>query len=194
MLFTSYHYQGRYNKSCIIFIRDEDIINVYAIYYDDDEAMRAPALVMTEEKMKEYPQLYKKYVVSIMMTEDPMRLSETETGYYISKRTIYENLYITKDYNSKYTYMFKYPEILRDLSTDAEIRENMHIINNCIMIRDCLIAELIEEESKKIEKDLSDVENDVRMMKIASLYINKIVPENFPEDLMNSILANIVSS
>jgi hypothetical protein len=57
-----------------------------------------------------------------------------------------------------------------------------------------LIAELIEEVSKKIEKDLSDVENDVRMMKVASLYINKIVPENFPEDLMNSILANIVSS
>jgi hypothetical protein len=60
------------------------------------------------------------------------------------------------------------------------------------MIRDCLIAELIEEESKKIEKDLSDVENDVRMMKVASLYINKIIPENFPEDLKNSILSNII--
>lgn len=149
---------------------------------------------MTEEKMMEYPKLYKKYVVSIMLTEDPTRLSETETGYYISKRTIYENLYITKDYNSKHTYMFEYPAMSYDLSADAEIRENMHIINNCIMIRDCLIAELIEEVSKKIEKDLSDVENDVRMMKVASLYINKIVPENFPEDLMNSILSNIVSS
>jgi hypothetical protein len=193
MFFTSYHYQGRYNKSCIIFIRDEDIINVYVIYYYDDEE-RALSLVMTEEKMMEYPQLYKKYVVSIMLTEDPTRLSETETGYYISKRTIYENLYITKDYNSKHTYMFEYPAMSYDLSADAEIRENMRIINNCIMIRDCLIAELIEEVSKKIEKDLSDVENDVRMMKVASLYINKIVPENFPEDLMNSILSNIVSS
>ena len=193
MLFTSYHYQGRYNKSCIIFIRDEDIINVYAIYYYDDEE-RVLSLVMTEEKMMEYPQLYKKYVVSIMLTEHPTRLSETETGYYISKRTICENLYITKDYNSKSTYMFEYPEILRDLSTDAEIRENMHIINNCIMIRDYLIAELIEEESEKIEKDLGDVENDVRTMKVASLYINKIIPENFPEDLKNAILSNIVSS
>ena len=193
MFFTSYHYQGRYNKSCIIFIRDEDIINVYAIYYYDDEE-RVLSLVMTEEKMMEYPQLYKKYVVSIMLTEDPTRLSETETGYYISKRTICENLYITKDYNSKSTYMFEYPEILRDLSTDAEIRENMHIINNCIMIRDYLIAELIEEESEKIEKDLGDVENDVRTMKVASLYINKIIPENFPEDLKNAILSNIVSS
>ena len=193
MFFTSYHYQGRYNKSCIIFIRDEDIINVYVIYYYDDEE-RVLSLVMTEEKMMEYPKLYKKYVVSIMMTEDPTRLSETETGYYISKRTIYENLYITKDYNSKHTYMFEYPAMSYDLSADAEIRENMRIINNCIMIRDCLIAELIEEVSKKIEKDLSDVENDVRMMKVASLYINKIIPENFPEDLKNSILANIVSS
>jgi hypothetical protein len=193
MFFTSYHYQGRYNKSCIIFIRDEDIINVYVIYYYDDEE-RVLSLVMTEEKMMEYPKLYKKYMISIMMTEDPTRLSETETGYYISKRTIYENLYITKDYNSKHTYMFEYPAMSYDLSADAEIRENMRIINNCIMIRDCLIAELIEEVSKKIEKDLSDVENDVRMMKVASLYINKIVPENFPEDLMNSILSNIVSS
>lgn len=193
MFFTSYHYQGRYNKSCIIFIRDEDIINVYVIYYYDDEE-RVLSLVMTEEKMMEYPKLYKKYVVSIMLTEDPTRLSETETGYYISKRTIYENLYITKDYNSKHTYMFEYPAMSYDLSADAEICENMHIINNCIMIRDCLIAELIEEVSKKIENDLSDVENDVRMMKVASLYINKIVPENFPEDLMNSILSNIVSS
>ena len=193
MFFTSYHYQGRYNKSCIIFIRDDDIINVYVIYYYDDEE-RVLSLVMTEEKMMEYPKLYKKYVVSIMLTEDPTRLSETETGYYISKRTIYENLYITKDYNSKHTYMFEYPAMSYYLSADAEIRENMRIINNCIMIRDCLIAELIEEVSKKIEKDLSDVENDVRMMKVASLYINKIVPENFPEDLMNSILSNIVSS
>lgn len=193
MFFTSYHYQGRYNKSCIIFVRDDDIINVYVIYYYDDEE-RVLSLVMTEEKMMEYPKLYKKYVVSIMLTEDPTRLSETETGYYISKRTIYENLYITKDYNSKHTYMFEYPAMSYDLSADAEICENMHIINNCIMIRDCLIAELIEEVSKKIENDLSDVENDVRMMKVASLYINKIVPENFPEDLMNSILSNIVSS
>ena len=193
MFFTSYHYQGRYNKSCIIFIRDEDIINVYVIYYYDDEE-RVLSLVMTEEKMMEYPKLYKKYVVSIMLTEDPTRLSETETGYYISKRTIYENLYITKDYNSKHTYMFEYPAMSYDLSADAEIRENMRIINNCIMIRDCLIAELIEEVSKKIEKDLSDVENDVRMMKVASLYINKIIPENFPEDLKNAILSNIVSS
>ena len=193
MFFTSYHYQGRYNKSCIIFIRDEDIINVYVIYYYDDEE-RVLSLVMTEEKMMEYPKLYKKYVVSIMLTEDPTRLSETETGYYISKRTIYENLYITKDYNSKHTYMFEYPAMSYDLSADAEIRENMRIINNCIMIRDCLIAELIEEVSKKIEKDLSDVENDVRMMKVASLYINKIVPENFPDDLKNAILSNIVSS
>ena len=146
MFFTSYHYQGRYNKSCIIFIRDEDIINVYVIYYYDDEE-HVLSLVMTEEKMMEYPKLYKKYVVSIMLTEDPTRLSETETGYYISKRTIYENLYITKDYNSKHTYMFEYPAMSYDLSADAEIRENMRIINKCIMIRDCLIAELIEEMS-----------------------------------------------
>jgi hypothetical protein len=60
------------------------------------------------------------------------------------------------------------------------------------MLPDRLIVELIDEESKKIEEDLCCVEKDVKIAKITSLYIDKIVPENFPDDLSNIIVANVI--
>lgn len=191
MLYTCYDYSCRYNKFCIIFIRDADIINISVIYYYDDEECWL-FLVMTEEMMKEYPALYKKYMISIMLTENPARLSETENIYSIRKRTICENRYITKGYNSKNTYMFKYPVMSYELSDEAIILYNTRIIKRFTMLPDRFIAELIDEESKKIEEELCSVEKDVKMAKITSLYIDKIVPENFPDDLSNIIVANVI--
>jgi hypothetical protein len=190
MLYTCYDYSCRYNKFCLIFIRDKDIINISVSYYEDEECWLF--LVMTEEMMKEYPALYKKYMISIMLTEDPSRLSGTENIYSIRKRTICENRYITKGYNSKNTYMLKYPVMSYELSDEAIILYNTRIIKRFTMLPDRLIDELIEEESKKIEEDLCFVENEVKMAKITSLYINKIVPENFPDDLCNIIVANVI--
>jgi hypothetical protein len=179
-------------------MKDEDkgIINVlldisdYSRYYND----RIMIFIMTEEKMKEYPVLYNLYIISIMLTKDSAQLSKDEYGYYISKRTIWKNLYITKNYNGEKTHMAYYPVMSYELSTDTHIRANMYIISDAIMIKDYLIVELIDEESKKIEEDLCCLENDVKMAKITSLYINKIVPENFPDDLKNIIIANIICS
>jgi hypothetical protein len=190
MLYTCYDNSCRYNKFCLIFIRDKDIINISVSYYEDEECWLF--LVMTEEMMKEYPALYKKYMISIMLTEDPSRLSGTENIYSIRKRTICENRYITKGYNSKNTYMLKYPVMSYELSDEAIILYNTRIIKRFTMPPDRLIDELIEEESKKIEEDLCFVENEVKMAKITSLYINKIVPENFPDDLSNIIVANVI--
>jgi hypothetical protein len=190
MLYTCYDNSCRYNKFCLIFIRDKDIINISVSYYEDEECWLF--LVMTEEMMKEYPALYKKYIISIMLTEDPSRLSGTENIYSIRKRTICENRYITKGYNSKNTYMLKYPVMSYELSDEAIILYNTRIIKRFTMPPDRLIDELIEEESKKIEEDLCFVENEVKMAKITSLYINKIVPENFPDDLCKIIVANVI--
>ena len=190
MLYTCYDNSCRYNKFCLIFIRDKDIINISVSYYEDEECWLF--LVMTEEMMKEYPALYKKYMISIMLTEDPSRLSGTENIYSIRKRTICENRYITKGYNSKNTYMLKYPVMSYELSDEAIILYNTRIIKRFTMPPDRLIDELIEEESKKIEEDLCFIENEVKMAKITSLYINKIVPENFPDDLCNIIIANVI--
>jgi hypothetical protein len=147
--------------------------------------------VMTEDKMKEYPILYNLYIISIMLTQDSTQLSKNEYGYFIKKRTIWKNLYITEDYNEENTYM-AYPVMSYELSTDTHIRDNMYIISNTTMLKDSLIAELIDEESKKIEEELSSVEKDVKMAKLTSLYINKIVPKNFSDDLKNIIVANVI--
>ena len=190
MLYTCYDYNVRYNKFCLIFIRDKDIINISVSYYEDEECWLF--LVMTEEMMKEYPALYKKYMISIMLTEDPSRLSGTENIYSIRKRTICENRYITKGYNSKNTYMFKYPVMSYELSDEAITLYNTRIIKRFTMLPDRFIVELIDEESKKIEEDLCCIEKDVKIAKITSLYIDKIVPKNFSDDLKNIIVANVI--
>jgi hypothetical protein len=191
MLYTCYDYNVRYNKFCLIFIRDKDIINISVSYYYDDEECWL-FLVMTENMMKKYPVLYKKYMISIMLTEDATRLFETENGvYHIRKRTICENLYITEDYNSKNTYMFRYPVMSYELSSDTNIRSSMHIIEDCRMINYKLLLELFENEAKKIEEELKEYEDYTNNNMMYFQYINKIMPENFPDDLKNNILAKI---
>ena len=169
---------------------DKGIINVY----DNPTYDYAHRLfVMTEEKMKEYPVLYEKYRISMMLTEDATKLSEDENGYYIRKKTIWKNIYITQTYES---YMSQHPSMCYKLSEDSHIRDNMHLIEDIIMIReelidDDMINRLILNESKSIDKDLCDIEQEINTIKIASQYIPKIVPENFPDDLKNTILSHI---
>jgi hypothetical protein len=192
MLYTCYDYHSNRNPDCLIFMTDKGIINVY----DNPTYDYAHRLfVMTEEKMKEYPVLYEKYKISMMLTEDATKLSEDEHGYYISKKTIWKNLYITQTYNSE-SYMSQYPSMCYKLSEDSHIRDNMHIIEDIVMIRERLINNdminrLILNESKSIDEDLCDIEREIKKMKVVSQYIPKIVPENFPEDLKNTILSHI---
>ena len=175
-----------------MFMTDKGIINVY----DNPTYDYAHRLfVMTEEKMKEYPVLYEKYKISMMLTEDATKLSKDEHGYYISKKTIWKNLYITRTYNSE-SYMSQYPSMYYKLSQDSHIRDNMHIIEDIVMIKeelidDDMINRLILNESKSIDKDLCEIEQEINTIKIASQYIPKIVPENFPDDLKNTILSHI---
>ena len=49
----------------------------------------------------------------------------------------------------------------------------------------------INYESNCIEKELCDLEKELEIMKTISLYINKIIPENFPDDVKNTILADV---
>jgi hypothetical protein len=72
----------------------------------------------------------------------------------------------------------------------------MHIIEDIVMIKeelidDDMINRLILNESKSIDKDLCEIEQEINTIKIASQYIPKIVPENFPDDLKNTILSHI---
>lgn len=193
MLYTCYDYHSNRNANCLIFIKDKGIINVY----ENPEYDYAHLLfVMTEEKMKEYEVLYKLYTISIMLTENSYKLSNDERGYGIRKRTIWKNIYINNHYDCENTYMSQYPEMSYKLSTDTHINNNMLFIEDIIMISECLIndefiGEYVKNESNSIEKELCDVEKELEIMETIAQYMNKIIPENFPDDLKNTILADI---
>ena len=194
MLYTCYDYHSNRNACCLIFIKDKGIINVY----ENPEYNYAHLLfVMTEEKMKnEYEVLYKLYTISTMLTENANQLSKDTRGYGIHKRTIWKNLRICKDYDCENTYMSEYPAMSYKLSTDTNIRNNMQFIEDIIMISDDLIddefiAEFVNNESNCIEKELCDLEKELNIMKTIAQYMNRIIPENFPDDLKNTILADV---
>ena len=92
--------------------------------------------------------------------------------------------------------MSEYPKMSYKLSTDTNIRNNMQFIEDIIMISEDLIdeefiTEFVNNESNCIEKELCDLEKELKIMKTISQYISKIIPENFPDDLKNTILTDV---
>jgi len=175
-------------------MKDKGIINVYE---SSEYNYHHLLFVMTEEKMKkEYDVLYKLYTISTMLTENANQLSKGTRGYGIHKRTIWKNLHICKDYDCENTYMSEYPVMSYKLSTDTNIRNNMHIIDDTTMINDDLIdeefiVEFVKNETNNIEKELCDLEKELELMKTISQYIYMIIPENIPNDLKNAILSKL---
>ena len=194
MLFTCYDYHSNRHARCLIFMKDKGIINVYE---SSEYNYHHLLFVMTEEKMKkEYEVLYKLYTISTMLTENANQLSKDTRGYGIHKRTIWKNLHICKDYDCENTYMSEYPVMSYKLSTDTNIRNNMHIIDDTTMINDDLIdeefiVEFVKNETNNIEKELCDLEKELELMKTISQYIYMIIPENIPNDLKNAILSKL---
>ena len=192
MLFTCYNYHSNRITNTVIFVKDKKVINVYVNLYDnigvDEDFGRIPLLVITEEGMKKYPILYKIYIISIFLTDDPTKLNIREDGYSIRKRTIWKNQYITNYYDCEDTYMSNYPTMSYDLSTDAHVENCMYTINDVVMIRPGLISGLIEIEINKIEKQLESCEDYTKSLMMYSLYITKILPDNIPDDMHQIIL------
>ena len=195
MLFTCYNYHSNRATNTVIFVKDKNVINVYVNLndnYDGDEDYGGiPLLVITEENMKKYPTLYKIYIISIFLTYDSSTLNIEEDGYSIRKKTIWKNLYITNCYDCEDTYMSNYPTMSYNLSTDAHVENCMYIINYVIMIIPELISDLIENEIYKIEKELKCCEDYTKTLMMYSTYIKKILPDNIPEDLTNTIFEKL---
>ena len=89
MLFTCYNYHSNRITNTVIFVKDKNVINVYVNLYDnigvDEDFGRIPLLVITEVGMKKYPILYKIYIISIFLTDDPTKLNIREDGYSIER-------------------------------------------------------------------------------------------------------------
>jgi len=195
MLFTCYNYHSNRVTNTVIFVKDKNIINVYVNLYDnygnDQDYGRIPLLVITEENIKNYPTLYKIYIISIMLTYDSSKLIIFEDGYRIRKKTIWKNLYITTCYDCEDTYMRNYPTMSYNLSTDSHVENCMYTINDVVMLRPELISDLIEIEILKIEKELKCCEDYTKTLMMYASYIKQILPDNIPDDLAHIILEQI---
>jgi hypothetical protein len=195
MLYTCYNYHSNRVTNTLIFVKDKNIINVYVNLYDnygdDEDYGRIPLLVITEENMKKYPILYKIYIISLMLTYDSTKLIIKDNGYCIRKITIWKNLYITNCYDCEDTYMRNYPTMSYNLSTDSHVENCMYTINDVVMIRPELISDLIEIEIFKIEKELKCCEDYTKTLMMYASYIKKILPDNIPEDLTNTIFEKL---
>jgi hypothetical protein len=140
MLYTCYNYHSDRIKNTVIFIKDKNIINVYAnVSYDDIKLL----FVITDEDIKNYRSLYKIYITSLLMTEDPTKLIHNEYGYCISKKTNWNNLRITKYYDCEDTYMYTYPTMSYELSTIGDIVSKMYIICYVVSIEHKLLMKQI---------------------------------------------------
>jgi hypothetical protein len=195
MLFTCYNYHSNRATNTVIFVKDKNVINVYVNLndnYDGDEDYGGiPLLVITEENMKKYSTLYKIYIISIFLTYDSSKLNIEDDGYSIRKKTIWKNLYITNCYDCEDTYMSNYPTMSYNLSTDTHVENCMYIINYIVMIVPELISDLIESEINKIEKELKCCEDYTKTLMMYSTYMKKILPDNIPEDLTNTIFEKL---
>ena len=195
MLFTCYNYHSNRVTNTVIFVKDKKIINVYVNlndnYGDDEDYGGIPLLVIAEDDMEKYPILYKIYIISIMLTDDPAKLNISEDGYSIRKKTIWKNLYITNSYDCEDTHMLNYPTMCYNLSTDAHIENSMYYIEDVVMIDNDLLSELIEDEIFKLERQLKSCEDYTKNLAMYSLYMKKILPDNIPDDLAHIIYKQI---
>jgi len=141
--------------------------------------------------MKKYPILYKIYIISIFLTYDTSKLVEIDNGYCIKKLTIWKNIYINDSYDCEDTYMSNYPTISYNISTNEHIKNSMYYIENVVMIEPELISDLIENEIYFIEEELECYEEYTKTQMMYSSYFKKILPDNIPEDLANSIFTEL---
>ena len=195
MLFTCYNYHSNRVTNTVIFVKDKNVINVYVNlndnYGDDEDYGGIPLFVIAEDDMEKYPILYKIYIISLMLTDDPTKLNISEDGYSIRKKTIWKNLYITNSYDCEDTHMLNYPTMCYNLSTGAHIENSMYSIEDVVMIDNDLLSELIEDEIFKLERQLKSCEDYTKSLAMYSLYMKKILPDNIPDDLAHIILEKI---
>jgi len=192
MLFTCYNFHSNRITNTVIFVKEKDIINVYVNLNNNYNNLEGgPLLVITEENMKKYPILYKIYIISIFLTYDTSKLVEIDNGYCIKKLTIWKNIYINDNYDCEDTYMSNYPTMSYNISTNEHIKNSMYYIEKVVMIEPELISDLIEKEIYYIDEELEFYEEYTKTQMMYSSYFKKILPDNIPEDLANSIFTEL---
>ena len=188
MQYSCYHYYIECNMKVVIFIKDKDILNIYIRFEDNYISKLIPLFVITEDKMKQYPYLYKIYFASILLTRNCNKLDYNTIYYSVNKRIIWKNLYITNSYNDSNTHFLEFPKFSYNITNNDKIDNIMFLIHKVELIDEKLLLELLDEEEIKLNSDLQYCEKYFNRIKANNIILSKILPENFPEDLHNIIL------
>jgi hypothetical protein len=188
MQYSCYHYYIECNMKVVIFIKDKDILNIYIRFEDNYISKLIPLFVITEDKMKQYPYLYKIYFASILLTRNCNKLDYNTIYYSVNKRIIWKNLYITNSYNNSNTHFLEFPKFSYNITNNDKIDNIMFLIHKVELIDEKLLLELLDEEEIKLNSDLQYCEKYFNRIKANNIILSKVLPENFPEDLHNIIL------
>ena len=188
MQYSCYHYYIECNMKVVIFIKDKDILNIYISFEDNYISKLIPLFVITEDKMKQYPYLYKIYFASILLTRNCNKLDYNTIYYSVNKRIIWKNLYITNSYNDSNTHFLEFPKFSYNITNNDKIDNIMFLIHKVELIDEKLLLELLDEEEIKLNSDLQYCEKYFNRIKANNIILSKVLPENFPEDLHNIIL------
>jgi len=188
MQYSCYHYYIDCNMKVVIFIKDKDILNIYIRFEDNYISKLIPLFVITEDKMKQYPYLYRIYFASILLTRNCNKLDYNTIYYSVNKRIIWKNLYITNSYNDSNTHFLEFPKFSYNITNNDKIDNIIFLIHKVELIDEKLLLELLDEEEIKLNSDLQYCEKYFNRIKANNIILSKVLPENFPEDLHNIIL------
>jgi hypothetical protein len=184
MQFSCYNYHSNRSDFIVTFVKKD---SMFSISIDLDMGNEYVVVInITEDKLKTIPVLWYCYITSLLLTQDTTKLSEDEGDMVIYIRTVWKNLYITKDYQR--TYHIDISNISFIPSSDGHIEENMMLIESITKIHEDLFDNLMEEKMQNAEDVLLRCEMTVG--KVSAL--NKMIPKNFPTDLYNMLFTQIV--
>jgi hypothetical protein len=219
MEFSTFFYHSNQFPYCITFINNKKNLFEIIISTIDHEGyniedFNEDIFVLTYDELKNSKNLYKIYILSILMTENPKELIYSEKGTRISDNiwcisTIknWKGMYFTKNYEKSYAFE-TYPTeiIIDDIEINNEIKEyylqefsrdnylfskcNSKIVNNFLNDN---IDKYIDYNICLIEEQIKEVEKNVYSVKKYSLFVDKLTKSKNIEDTSSIILRKIFS-
>jgi hypothetical protein len=209
MEFSSYFYHSNYAPSCITFIKNKNnLFEVIISTLDSEfyvlEDFNEHKFVLTYDELQKSKNLYKIYILSILMTENTKTLSYAENGINISNRQWYisaiknwKRLYVTNHYDKCYAFE-TYPTeiIIEDIDANNDMKNYylqqfeddnyIYVTCNSKSINEYLntnICKYIDYHTDLIDIQIKEVEKKIYSMKKYRLFVEKICKFKNIEDV-----------
>ena len=198
MQFSCFHYIRLERYYIFNFIKYNNIIKITLDFTGEDEQFVYCTFVMTEDKLKTFTNIYRIYLVSLFLTQDTSLHYEYKGGFGVYHKTISKTS-ISDNYLLWFTVMDEI-EFL-DIEDVIKIQEDdiYNIINldeycDICMSQSCLttvVEKELEKQINNLELEIRECEKSIKTAKIHALFLKKVLPEDFPQDLYTLIYNKI---